>query len=126
MRRNNQRGLPAGARHVIGISRDRISPVSVEPEESSIDRTIVGSPGGRRCAGELGVAFRENALAVPDPVLKIEIAKPRPVPPGAGLITLPQKISGWIGFDHHCADAELVEQRPLRKGKIFVAALFDT
>src|ERR1700730_242776 len=109
MRRNYQSGLPAGARHVIRVSRDRISPVAVEPEEGSIDRTLVGVPGGRDRADELGISFRKNALAVPDAVLKIEIAKPRPIAPGGDLIALSEKISERIGFDHHGADAELVE-----------------
>src|SRR5208282_3395621 len=115
MRRNDQRGLPSGAGHVIGISRNWILPVAVEPEKSSIDRPLVGDPGGRRRADEVSVALRENTLTVPDAALKIEIAQPRPVAPGADLITLPEKISERISFDHHGADAELVEQRPLRK-----------
>src|SRR6202163_597494 len=89
VRGNHQRGLPAGARHVIGIARDWILPVAVEPEESSIDRPIVRGPGGRKCADECGVALWENALTFPDAALKKEIAKPRPIAPGAHLITLP-------------------------------------
>jgi hypothetical protein len=89
VRRNYQRGLPASARHVIGIARDWILPVAVEPEESSIDRPIVRGPGGRKRADECGVALWENALTVPNAALKKEIAKPRPIAPGADLITLP-------------------------------------
>src|ERR1700682_5950442 len=89
VRGNHQRRLPPGARHVIGIARDWISPVAVEPKESSIDRPIVRGPGWRKRADEFGVAHSENALSVPDATLKKEIAKPRPVAPGANLITLP-------------------------------------
>src|SRR5260221_6107625 len=89
VRGNHQRRLPAGARHVIGIARDWISPVAVEPKESSIDRPIVRGPGGRKRADEFGIALWENALTVPDATLKKEVAEPRPVAPGANLITLP-------------------------------------
>src|SRR6266699_7149371 len=89
VRGNNQRGLPASARHVIGIARDWILPVAVEPEKSSIDRPIVRGPSGRKRADECGVALWENALTVPNAPLKKEIAKPRPIAPGAHLITLP-------------------------------------
>src|SRR2546423_5405131 len=115
MRGNDQRGLPASARHVVGIARDRILPIAVEPEKSSIDRPIVRGPGGRKRADECGVAFRENALTVPNASLKKEIAKPRPIASGSHFITLPEKISERISFDHHRTDAELVEQHPLRK-----------
>ena len=115
VRRNHQGGLPAGARHIISVPRNRISTVAIEPEEGSIDRALVGSPGRRERADELDLTFWENALAVPDAVLKIKVAKPRPIAPGADLITLAEKISERIGFDHHRADAELVEQSPLRK-----------
>jgi hypothetical protein len=50
VRGNHQHRLPAGARHVIRIARDWISPVAVEPKESSIDRSIVRGPGGRNRA----------------------------------------------------------------------------
>src|ERR1700722_2131270 len=89
VRRNYQRRLPSSARHVIGIARDWISPVGVEPKESSIDRAIIRGPGGRKRADEFGIALWENALTVPDATLKKEVAKPRPVAPGATLITLP-------------------------------------
>src|ERR1700752_1503638 len=115
VRWNDQRGLPASTRHVVGIARDWILPVAVEPEKGSVDRSIVRGPGGRWCADVCGVALWENALTVPNAPLKKEIAKPRPIAPGAHLITLPQKISERISFDHHGTDAELVEQHPLRK-----------
>ena len=89
VRGNHQRRLPACARHVIGIARDWISPVAVEPKESSIDRPIVRGPGGRKRADEFGIALWENALTVPDATLKKEVAKPRPIASGADLIALP-------------------------------------
>jgi hypothetical protein len=45
--------------------------------------------GGRKRADECGVTFRENTLTVPNAPLKKEIAKPRPIAPGAHLIALP-------------------------------------
>jgi hypothetical protein len=33
------------------------------------------------------------------------------------------KIPERVGLDHHCANAELVEQRPLREREIILAAL---
>src|SRR4029079_3731084 len=89
VRGNHQGSLPAGTRHVVGIARDWISPVAVEPKESAIDRSIVRGPGRRKRADEFGIALWQNALTVPDTVLKKEVAKPRPVAPGANLITLP-------------------------------------
>src|SRR5260370_40981265 len=89
VRGNHQRRLPAGARHVIGIARDWISPVAVEPKESSIDRPIFRGPGGRKRPDEFVIALWENALTVPHATLKKEVPKPRPVAPGANLITLP-------------------------------------
>src|ERR1700693_1768029 len=89
VRGNHQRRLPASARHHTGTARDGIQPLGVEPKESSIDRPIVRGPGGRKRADEFGVALWENALTVPDATLKKEAAKPRPVAPGANLITLP-------------------------------------
>jgi hypothetical protein len=50
---------------------------TVDPEEGAIERTFVGRPGGRQRADEFRVTFRENALAVPNAVLKIEIAESR-------------------------------------------------
>src|SRR5712691_9086229 len=85
VRGNHQRRLPACAQHVIGIARDWISPVAVEPKKSSIDRPIVRGPGGRKRADEFGIALWENALTVPNAALKKEIAKPRPIAPGADL-----------------------------------------
>jgi hypothetical protein len=79
VRRNYHGSLPAGTQHVIGIQRNRKSAVAIEPEEGTIDPALVGRPRGRERADELGVAFREKALAVPDAVLKIETAEPRPV-----------------------------------------------
>jgi hypothetical protein len=89
VRGNHQRRLPASARHVIRIDRDWISPVAIEPKESSIDRSMVRSPGGCNRADEFGITLRENALTVPDATLKKEVAKPRPVAPGPNLIPLP-------------------------------------
>jgi hypothetical protein len=62
VRGNDQRGLPASARHVIGIARDWILAVAVEPEKSSIDRPIVRGPGVRKRADECSIALWENAL----------------------------------------------------------------
>src|SRR6202049_1367035 len=107
VRGNHQRRLPAGARHVIGIARDWVSPVAVEPKESSIDRPIVRGPGGRKRSDEFRIALWENALTVPDATLKKQVAKTSPVAPGANLITLPYEICERISFDHHGTDAEL-------------------
>src|SRR5215475_10829505 len=100
-RGDDQRRLPARSCHVIRIPRDRKASVTIEPEESAVDRTPVRGPGGRERADELGIALRENALAVPHAVLEIEIAKPGPVAPRAELVALPEKISERVGFDHH-------------------------
>lgn len=59
--REYQRRSPAGTRHVIGVARDQARPVAVKPKESSIDRSIVRGPGGRKRADEFGIALRQNA-----------------------------------------------------------------
>src|SRR5271156_6394659 len=121
----NHRILAAGARHVIGVSWDWILTDTVDPKEGAVNRAPIGHPSRCRCADELSVAWRKNALAVPNTILKIKVAEPGPITPAAYLITLSEKISEWIGFNPHCADAELVKQRPLRERQILFAALLD-
>ena len=120
VRGNHQRRLPAGARHVIGIALDWISPVAVEPKESSIDRPIVRGPGGRKRADEFGIALWENALTVPDATLKKEVAKPRPVAPGANFnlalknFRTDQFRSPWYGC-RACRTAPAEEMKDIRR-----------
>src|SRR5262249_36836466 len=97
--------------------------VTVDPEEGAVDRTLVGFPCGSKRAYELGVAFGKNPLAVPDAVLEIKIAEARPIAPTSELVALGEKIPIRVGIHHHRADADLVEQRPLREREIIFAVL---
>jgi hypothetical protein len=47
---------------------------AIDPEEGAVDWALIGFPGRRDRAYELGISFGENALAVPDAVLQVEIA----------------------------------------------------
>src|SRR6266850_5044295 len=79
VRRNDQRGLAARTGHVIRLFRDRERTVPVDPKEAAVDGTLVGFPRWRQCAHKLRVPFGQNPLAVPDTILKIEVAKTRPI-----------------------------------------------
>src|SRR5271156_5271342 len=92
MRRHNHRCLAAGARHVVRISRSGILTKTIDPKEPTIDRTLVRYPRRCRRTDELSVAFGQNAFAVPDTVLKIKIAEPRPVAAGTDFEPCPRKL----------------------------------
>ena len=125
MRGYDHRGLAAGARHVIRVFWDRILTDTVDPKEGAVNRALIGHPSRCRCADEFRVAWRKNAFAVPNTILKIKVAEPRPVTPAADLVALPEKISEWISFNPHRADAKFVKQRPLWEKQVFFAALLD-
>src|SRR5512132_542625 len=78
---HNHRNLAACTRHVIGLSRDGILASTIDPKKGTIDWTLVGHPSRRRCADEFRVAHGQNAFAVPNTILEIKIAEPRPVAP---------------------------------------------
>src|SRR3954453_21772680 len=88
VRGDDQRRLAAGTRHVVSIGGHRISSIAVQPKEGPIDRSFVRRPGGRKRADELGIALWEHAFTVPDTIRQKQVAKPRPVAPGANLIAL--------------------------------------
>src|SRR5262245_50882817 len=77
---------------------------------------------GSKRAHELGVAFGKNPLAVPHAVLQVKIAEARPIAPASELIALGEKIPIRVGIHHHRANADLVEQRPLREREIVFTA----
>jgi hypothetical protein len=125
MRGYDHRGLAAGARHVIRVSWHRILTDTVDPKKGALDRALIGHPSWCRCADELRVAWWKNAFAVANTILKIKVAEPGPTTPAAYLVTLSEKISEWISFNPHRADAELVEQRPLWEGQVLFTALLN-
>ena len=124
VRWDDQCGLAPCACHVICVPRYRKRSVTVDPEEAAVDRALVGLPCGRKCAYKLDVPFRENLLAIPNAILKIQISKTCPVASGSQFVALPEKVSKRIRFHHHSVDTELVEERPLRKRQIFLPTLF--
>src|SRR6185369_2254199 len=109
VRRDDHRPLPAGSRHKISVVRHRIPAVPVYPEESSIDRAFVGFPRGRNRAHEFREPSGQNSLALPHTVLKIKIPEPSPVAPRSKLVALGEEVSIRISFEHHSANADLVE-----------------
>src|SRR5689334_16257675 len=98
VRRHDHGCLATGARHVIGGRWDGILAKTIDPEETAIDGKVIRYPCGRWCADEFHITLRQNAFAVPDTILKIKVAQPRPIPAAANLIALSQKISEWISF----------------------------
>src|SRR5437762_12420112 len=66
MRGHDPRTLPAGAQHRVGVVRQRLAAVAVDPEEAA---AVHGAPVGHPSRGEgahvAHVAAREQALAVP-------------------------------------------------------------
>src|SRR5947208_497232 len=72
MRRHDPRALPADAEHRVGVVRQRLAAVAVDPEEAAaVHGTPVGHPGRGEGAHVAHVAAREQALAVPDTVLQV-------------------------------------------------------
>src|SRR5262249_6370880 len=98
VRRHDHGCLAAGDRNVIGVPWDGILAETIDPEEAAVNGEIIAHPCRRWCADEFHVTLWQNALAVPDAILKIKVAQPRPVPAAANLIALSQKIPEWISF----------------------------
>src|SRR4029077_13744653 len=105
----------AGARHVIRVSWNGILAKPIDPKKAAIDREFVGHPSWRWCADEFHITFGQKAFSVPDTILEIKIAEPRPIAAAPYLVTLPQKIAEWISFNPHRADTKFVKKRPLRE-----------
>jgi hypothetical protein len=47
--------------------------VTIDPEEASVNRTLVGFPSGRYRTDELYESLGQDSLSVPEAILKIEI-----------------------------------------------------
>src|SRR5262245_53192237 len=90
--RDDERRLAARAGHVIGLFRHGELPKAVDPEEAAVDGALVLLPGGRDGAHELRVALGQDALAVPDTVLQVQVAQPRPVAPRGELVALREEV----------------------------------
>ena len=112
---HDHRYLPARTGHVIGVSWDGILAETINPKKGSIDWEFVGHPSWRWCTDEFDITLGQNAFSVPDTILEIKIAEPRPIAGAPYLVTLSQEIAERISFDPHRANAKLVEQSPLRK-----------
>src|SRR5499427_2021382 len=123
MRWDDHRLLASGTRHEIGAPRDWVRAIAVNPEKATINRAMVGRPRRRDCADEFHEALGQDPLAVPEAILKVEIAKPRPVARGGEFVSLHKEVAERVGLHNHGAHAKLVEQRSPREGKIFLAAL---
>src|SRR5438128_8863014 len=105
MRWDDQRPLPPGTRHVVRLPGSRESAVAVDPEERSVDRTLVGFPGRGERAHEFDETLGKDSLAVPDPVVKIKIAEPSPIASASELVALSEEVAVRIGVHDHCANA---------------------
>src|SRR3990172_2159559 len=85
---------------------------------------VPGTPPRRRRSGhELHEALRQQPLALPHAVVHIEHPEPRPVAAGAVVIAGEQEVPVRVRLEHLAADADLVEQRPLRKREILLTTL---
>src|SRR5205814_141722 len=69
--------------------------------------------------------LRQDPLAVPDAVLQIQVAEPRPVAPGSELVPLREEIPVRVRLHHERARADLVEERAARKCPIVLVLLLD-
>ena len=92
---HDHRYLPASARHVIGLSWDGVLAKPVDPKKSAVDWKFVGHPSWRWCADEFHITFGQKAFSVPDTILEIKIAEPRPIAAAPNFVALSQEISEW-------------------------------
>src|SRR5258705_10909287 len=97
MRRNDERDLRAGTGHVVRVSRHRESARAVDPEKGAVDRAAVCLPRGRYGAHEFGIALGQDALAVPNSVLEVQIGEARPLARRGQLVALQGEGPVWVG-----------------------------
>src|SRR5258707_5780225 len=126
IRGNDQCSLTARAGHVVRLLWNGKCALPVYPKEAAVNGTVVGIPCRRQRAHELHETVGQNALAVPNAVLKIKVSQASPVASRHEVVALREKISKRIGFDHHRPDADLVEQCPRRKRQILLAPFLDS
>src|SRR5438477_2896861 len=103
----------------------RLPPRSTLFPYTTLFRSLVRRPCWRDRAYKLHIAFGQNALAVPNPILQVKVAEARPVAGRALLIPLREEIPIGVGIKNHRAYANLVEQCALRKRVIVLMAFFD-
>src|SRR5947207_2170413 len=116
MRAHDPRTLSAGAEHRVGVLRQRLASVAVDPEEAAaVHGARVGHPGRGECAHVAHVAAWEQALTIPHTVLQVEVREARPVAGGDRLGALAEEVAVWVGVDDRVAHAELVEEHALRE-----------
>src|SRR5437763_171628 len=98
MRGHAPRALPGDTNHRVGVPRQRLAAVAVDPEEApAVHGTPVGHPGRGEGAHVAHIAARERALAVPDAVLHVEVPEPRPVAGGDRLGALGAAVAARAG-----------------------------
>src|SRR5260370_13451539 len=66
MRWNDQCSLASRACHIICVPWHRKPTVTVDPEETALDRALVIFPCGRNCPHQLSVPFLQNPFIVPN------------------------------------------------------------
>src|SRR2546430_11063520 len=76
---DDQHVLTASTVHVERIPGCGKGGLAIDPEKSAIDWTLVRRPRWRDRAYKLHIAFGQNALAVPNPILQVKVAEARPV-----------------------------------------------
>src|SRR5262249_47141443 len=89
---------------------------AVDPEQSSVDRLL---PRGRRSADELGPAFRQQALALPNSILEIKQPEAGPISRRAIVVPSQEKVAIRVGLEHLIPDTDSIEQGKLRESQIF-------
>src|SRR5207245_3242116 len=80
VRRDDQSGLAARTRHIERLLGHGILAVAIDPEEAAINRALVSFPGRRQRTDTFDVRIRQNPIAAPNSMMKLEIPQLCPVP----------------------------------------------
>src|SRR5205823_6743800 len=122
---NDQGELATRTGYEVGVPRNGPGAVPVDPEEPAVDWPTIGCPCRSHGADEPHEPLRQNALAVPDAVLEVEIPEPRPVARRGEVVSLREEVAVRVGLDHHRAHSQLVEQRSPREREVVLTTLLD-
>src|SRR5688572_8668492 len=115
-RRNHHRVLAhvaRGADRVLGHAPPLTA--AIEPPQAAVTLVLVRR---RRRGNELEPVVRKNPLALPQPVPEVEQSEPRPVARRTVVEAGHDEVAPRVGLEHEVARANLVEERPLRKGQV--------
>jgi len=115
---NRRRAERAAERERVARQRWPRTP-SVHPYHRPVAGVL---PRRRRRGDELRPPLGEESRALPHTVVQIEDPEPRPVACRAVVVAVQQEVAVRVGLEHLTADADPVEQRPLREGQVLLTA----